>query len=201
MLHASTPPYPSPSTRQNQASVSPIGHFAGLPTRRSYSTMQLPAPPPHLAAARRPTVAQAGPSGRTAAAASRYRRTGRSIEAGRVGAFQASLLFSGGCPCDCPNVLPAFAPAVQPEESLDPITSRAAAARIGWGWAPLAPPVALSLAVGAERARSSLSTTLSRITPADLNGRTKYDLVLSSGFLAFANHCGFLQAGVWRPGW
>lgn len=28
---------------------------------------------------------------------------------------------------------------------------------------------------------------------------TKYDLVLSSGFLAFANHCGFLQAGARRP--
>ena len=26
-------------------------------------------------------------------------------------------------------------------------------------------------------------------------GPVKYDLVLSSGFLAFANHCGFLQAG------
>ena len=30
--------------------------------------------------------------------------------------------------------------------------------------------------------------------PADHKG-VKYDLVLSSGFLAFANHCGFLQAG------
>jgi predicted acylesterase/phospholipase RssA len=30
--------------------------------------------------------------------------------------------------------------------------------------------------------------------PPVLAAGTKYDLVLSSGFLAFANHCGFLQA-------
>ncbi len=146
--------------------------------------LQHSAPPRPVAAARKATVASSSAQGGRAAPLRRQRRA-----AGRSAAdFNLPLVH-------CPALRRLPAPLTQPN------CAGAAPIRAGagpCGRAAAAGELLLGAPCGPARTgAASLSSPSPPLPDACVSDRpgVKYDLVLSSGFLAFANHCGFLQAG------